>query len=363
MNGLTLVPSISQKARETAPASRSSVIVVTFHRAMLRLGLCCLFLREPIRFRALTAKYLLSLPKSRRPLYVSNVCLHNSRSLLEAVETVSRLGIGAFRVMSPLFPRITHPEVGYRIEDLPDGERIFHHLSQVRTLARKNRIRLSFHPDLFILLSSPNKDVTENSIRELEYQGFVAEKIGAQVINIHGGGEYEDKKAALMRVREHYRYLSPRVRKRLTLENDDRVYSVRDLLPVCSALRIPLVYDVHHHRCRSDDLSVEEATRSALLTWEPRRQDAYFHISSPRNGWSSGDPRSHADYIDPRDFPVEWKDLNLTVDVEAKAKELAVIRLMKSLRLDSPAPVGGGTTRRKGNSRACSQGIDTNRNQ
>ena len=269
--------------------------------------------------------------------------------------------MGAFRVMSPLFPRITHPEVGYRIEDLPDGETILQHLSLVRALARKNHIRLSFHPDQFILLSSPKKDVTENSIRELEYQGFIAEKIGAQVINIHGGGEYGNKKAALMRVQEHYRYLSPRVRKRLTLENDDRVYSVRDLLPVCSCLRIPLVYDVHHHRCRPDGLSVEEATRSALLTWRPRKQQPYFHLSSPRQGWRGKDVRSHADYIDPGDFPAEWEGLDLTIDVEAKAKELAVIRLMKDLGLESPASDAGGSTRLRRGPKACPQGIDTNR--
>jgi UV DNA damage endonuclease len=54
-----------------------------------------------------------------------------------------------------------------------------------------------------------------------------------------------------------------------------------------------------------------------------------FHISSPRNGWNSSDSKSHADYINPADIPGTWCDLHsFTLDVEAKAKELAVLRLM-----------------------------------
>ena len=45
-----------------------------------------------------------------------------------------------------------------------------------------------------------------------------------------------------------------------------------------------------------------------------------------------------SDYIDAGDFPVEWLGWPLTVDVEAKAKELAVARLMADLnREDAPS--------------------------
>jgi len=32
------------------------------------------------------------------------------------------------------------------------------------------------------------------------------------------------------------------------------------------------------------------------------------------------------------DFPEFWKDLNLTVEVEAKAKEIAILQLMENLK-------------------------------
>ena len=106
---------------------------------------------------------------------------------------------------------------------------------------------------------------------------------------------------------------------------------MRDLLPLAECLRIPLVYDVHHHRCLPDGLSVEEATRLAGATWQATGGEQYCHISSPRLGWQGGNPKPHADYIDPDDVPVCWRGRSMTVDVEAKAKELAVLRLMRDL--------------------------------
>jgi UV DNA damage endonuclease len=150
----------------------------------------------------------------------------------------------------------------------------------------------------------------------------------ADLINIHAGGVYGDKGAALQRFRQVFLLLPERVRSRLTLENDDVSYTPRDLLPVCEQLSIPLVYDVHHHRCNPDGLSVEEATKLAGETWQRVGREQYCHISSPRTGWGSGNPKPHADYIDPADFPECWRGRKMTVDIEAKAKELAVVRLM-----------------------------------
>ncbi len=86
-----------------------------------------------------------------------------------------------------------------------------------------------------------------------------------------------------------------------------------------------LVYDVHHHRCRPDALSIKAATALAMTTWGSRAP--WMHISSPRDGWSGTNPRAHADYVDPADFPSEWTNCDVTIDVEAKAKERAVVAI------------------------------------
>jgi len=91
---------------------------------------------------------------------------------------------------------------------------------------------------------------------------------------------------------------------------------------------IPLVYDVHHHRCLADGRDVEKTTELAISTWN---REPLFHLSSPKYGWESNNPRNHHDYIDAKDFPLYWKNLDITVEVEAKAKELAVLKLKQDM--------------------------------
>jgi UV DNA damage endonuclease len=152
--------------------------------------------------------------------------------------------------------------------------------------------------------------------------------LARDVINIHAGGGYGDKPAALKRMGQVVKTLSQAVRSRLTLENDDRIYTPKDILPLCQEYQLPLVYDVHHHRCLPDGLSVKEVTTAALKTWG---REPLFHISSPRQGWQGAQPGWHHDYIDENDFPVEWRLLDITIEVEAKAKELAVRKLYADL--------------------------------
>jgi UV DNA damage endonuclease len=297
----------------------------------IRLGLCCIFREEPVRFRAITAKYLLRFSRKEQLQKLSGICLQNSENLLAALRFLQENRIGAFRILSPFFPRFTHPDVGYRLHDLPDAEAIRQNLKRAKKFRDVHDIRLSFHPDQFIVLSSPQKRVVENALKELEYQAMLAQLVGAEVINIHGGGAYGEKKPTLQRFKENFSLLSSGVKERLTLENDDRTYTVADLAPICEDLHIPLVFDVHHHRCKPGGLTLEEATVLSRRSWDHVGREPYFHISSPLKGWQGKDPRPHADYIDPHDFPDCWKGFDVTVDVEAKAKELAVLQLQKQL--------------------------------
>lgn len=299
---------------------------------MLRLGLCCLFRQTAIKFRSTTAKSLMKLSRDDQLARLDQLCLENSRALIAALDEVERLGFGAFRVLSPLFPLYTHPDVGYRLDQLPSASEIHSLLAEVKQRKDTYHLRLSFHPDQFVLLSSPRPEVTASSLQELAYQADLAELIGADVINIHAGGVYGDKLAALRRLGQQIEKLPTAIRRRLTFENDDQSYTVADLLPLCADYSIPLVYDVHHHRCNPDGLSIEEATSACLETWERVGREPYLHISSPKHGWEQN-PKPHADFIERADFPDEWLGLNATLDVEAKAKETAVLRLKAEMSL------------------------------
>lgn len=292
----------------------------------MRFGLCCIFLNEPIRFRRTSARYLSRMPRPRQLEHLATLCRHNAQSLLRALEYCSHNGIGAFRVNSQILPLKTHPQAGYRVEDLPGHRDIVAAFRACGRFARAHALRTSLHPDQFILLSSADAGVVERSAADLDYQAEVAEWIGADVINFHGGGAYGDKPLALRRLAANVRRLPDRVRRRLSLENDDRVYTPADLLPVCRDLRLPLVYDIHHHRCLPDGVGIDETTAAVLTTWD---REPLFHVSSPRDDGRS--LREHHDYIRPSDVPPSWLELDITMDVEAKAKELAVVRLMREL--------------------------------
>lgn len=292
----------------------------------MRLGLCCVFVEEPIRFRVITAKALSTLDPRARVERLEALALHNARSLYSAVEFCAGSGIGCFRVNSRILPLCTHPEHGYAPSAL--GEDVEAAFRGCGELARRADVRLTFHPDQFVVLSSLSEKVVRSSLAEIEYQAEVAEWIGADVINLHAGGAYGDKTAALARLAESVHRLSSGARKRLTLENDDRSYTPSELLPVCLELKVPFVYDAHHHRCLPDGLDVETATRLAVDTWD---REPLFHVSSPKGGWEAANPRSHSDYIDVADFPGLWEEMACTVEVEAKAKELAVLALAEAL--------------------------------
>lgn len=296
---------------------------------MIRLGLCCIFKEEPIKFRIITAKRLSSFERWEQLQLLSELTLHNAKALKNALEFCAANGIRDFRVLSQINPLRTHPEAGYSLQDLPDREEIINTYHECRRFNRQHNIRTGFHPDQFIVLSTPHEQVLRASLAELEYQAEISELIGADVINIHGGGVYGEKEVSLKRLRNRLDKLPGNIRSRLTLENDDRNYTPSDLLPVCRDLQIPLVYDVHHHRCLPDNLSIEEATESALKTWN---REPLFHISSPREGWNSPKPQYHHDYIDIDDFPEVWGSLDITLEVEAKAKELAIKKFAGQLK-------------------------------
>lgn len=290
----------------------------------VRWGLCCLVVDAPLRFRAATHAYVWRLSPADRRSYINAIALHNAGTLVDVLNYCRTLDIRAFRISSQLFPLATHPLSGYRLIDLPDAVEIHRRLDFARTVAIESGIRLSFHPDQFIVLNSTRPEVVASAVAELEWQGEMAEAVGADVICLHGGSATGGVDDALLRLMEGIARLSPRARTRLALENDDRCFAAINLLPACLAAGVPLVLDAHHHRILPGGLSIEEATDWTVATWNDR--EPYFHVSSPRLGWEKGDPRPHADFVDPTDVPSYWVEsgIGLTIDVEAKAKERAV---------------------------------------
>lgn len=310
---------------------------------VIRLGLCCTFRDEPIKFVNTTATAIGRISRQEALAKLARLCAANAEALLASLRFCADHGIGCFRINSQVLPLKTHPLHGYDLADLPGAEAIIQRFKESGTFAREHRLRTSFHPDQFVVLNSHQPGVVAASIREIEYQAEVAEWAGADVVNVHGGGAFGDKAKALADFARNLARLSSSARRRLTVENDDKIYTPADLLLLCRAEGIPLVYDVHHHRCNPDGMTEEEATEQAVATWD---REPLFHISSPLEGWRGPRPERHHDFIDVKDFPPCWSGLDLTVEVEAKAKEVAVLKLKKELEKRSK-PRRFSTVRKK----------------
>ena len=260
--------------------------------------------------------------------YASELALQNCRDLVTIIKWNEEFGIRQFRMSSDIFPWMAY----YDFKDLPDYTRITNLLKGVGTLAAKYDHRLTFHPGHFNALGSPNPVVVEKTIKELNQHSEIMDLIGLTIspynkINIHVGGAYGDKEAALQRWINNYNKLNYNTRKRLTVENDDKenMYSVKELYEgIYKKCGVPIVFDFYHHKFCTGGLTEQEALELALSTW-PKDITPCTHYSESRRKEhldESIKAQAHSDLIQDK-IPTYGNEFDCVI--EAKHKELAVI--------------------------------------
>ena len=275
-----------------------------------------------------------------------------SLQYLDAIfDYLSRHSIDMYRMTSDLAPYATHP-------DLPQ----FH--NQVKEFARELRrtgdkarqldLRLSLHPSQFIVLNSPDAAVRKKSIWDLRVQAELLDTMELNeeaVIVIHAGGAYGDIESGIDRWCQTWEQLPERVRARLVLENDDVRYSAANILRIHQRTGVRLIFDVQHFWClNSEGLELRPTFEKFLASW-PKSQQPKMHFSSPRTEMrqvtrkdrKTGKPKTvlqppiwtgHADFNHPFEFISfcrSMADLDFDVMLEAKAKDLALLRLRQDL--------------------------------
>lgn len=301
----------------------------------IELGLCCKFHREPIKFKAYTLsniKRIREIDRVAAKEKVWGVVQHNIRSLQEALDYCREHIIGSFRITSDLIPHLTTMRKFNILRD-HDLAHIRKQLSQIET----HGIVLSMHPGQHVNMGSPHPGVIENSLLDLNEHFLVAEPMGCTEINIHVGGAYGDKPLATKRFIENMRALIPHDKLRhVTIENDELNYSVADVAAIAAELGIRATYDVHHQRCYEAKHPATGSEREYLelcrSTWAGYGYQR-VHISSPKFGYANAvSIRAHHDLINVADVPLwlyDYPDIHL--DIEAKAKELAIADLQQKL--------------------------------
>jgi UV DNA damage endonuclease len=239
--------------------------------------------------------------------------------------------IAVFRFTSRLVPLATYPAIaGWDY----CGE-FRQQLAKIGAIIQQGKLRISAHPDHYTVLNSPETNVVEGAIEDLRYHAALFDAMGlgneAKLV-LHVGGVYHDKVQSLARFQTQCNKLPGNIRERLIIENDDKSYTARDVLTLCEHMMLPMVFDVHHHRCCGDGTAITDILPAIFATWGAAIPKVHF--SSPKDGANA---RAHADYIDIDEFLhflLSAKECNRNFDVmiEAKKKDQALFALMDQLK-------------------------------
>lgn len=266
--------------------------------------------------------------------YAGQLGLENSLDLYKILQWNHETGINLFRISSDIFPWASE----YGMENSPYYKRIETILRGCGVFAQKVSMRITSHPGPFNVLTSPRENVIQNTITDLELHGKVFDMMGLEqspynLMNIHCNGVYGDKKTAMDRFIDNFQRLSPSVQSRLTVENDDKqsMYSTKDLMYIHEKLGIPIVFDYHHHRFNTGGQTEREALQLAISTW-PKGITPLVHYSESKALHEENPkikPQAHSDYIN--QLP-ETYGYDLDIEVEAKAKELAILPYLGKTR-------------------------------
>lgn len=291
-----------------------------------RLGYCCINLSLADKKISANRGMIKKTFETKGQDYAGELAYLNLCDLLEIIKWNVDNDIMVYRMSSDIFPWMSE----YEITKLYNFSQIQEKLIEIGEFVIESGIRVSMHPGQFDVLCSPNPAVVNKTIKDLNQHSEIMDLMGLPIghrfpINIHLGGTYGDKESAAQRFCENFEKLADSTKKRLVVENDDKAaqYSVSDLyLMVYKKIGTPITFDYHHHRFNTGDLNEEAAFNLAYSTWDCT---PLYHYSSCKKTFedSSVIARSHADYVYEK---IRTYDANIDIEIEAKAKDLAVLK-------------------------------------
>ena len=259
-----------------------------------------------------------------------------TRSNIEDLEKILRYNIENnihfYRITSNLIPLGTHPEVNFKYRTY--FKKDFEYIGKI---IKDNNMRVDTHPDQFNVINSLRDEVVENTIKSLKFQSQLFDDInyknGKMVIHI--GSSQGGKEESIKRFVNNLKYFPKEVVSRLILENDDKVFSARDVLDICKSVKLPMVLDVHHHICKNDGEKLSDIINEVFDTWKNEELPPKIHFSSPKE---FDNDRKHADFIDSKSFmdfiylAKEKSNRNFDIMIEAKKKDLALLKLVEDIK-------------------------------
>jgi UV DNA damage endonuclease len=265
--------------------------------------------------------------------YVSELIILNLKDTLKIIDYNIQNDIFIYRLSSDSFPWMSE----YSFDDLPNFSIIKSLLLKIGDKIKSNNIRVSYHPGPFNVLASENISVVKKTISELNRHAEIMDLMGLEQshfypINIHINTTKPTREEAADRFVDNFNLLSESCKKRLTVENDDspNQYSVKMLYDwIYNKISVPIVFDQHHYNYGEKDQTMETALKMAFSTWGNIKP--LTHMSSPKTLEDvNGRKTAHADYIYEE---INTYGLEFDTEIEAKAKDLAVIEYRNKFKL------------------------------
>lgn len=263
---------------------------------------------------------------------LKNVTFSNLDDLESILKYNMENNIHFYRLTSKLIPLGTHPEVSWDY-----GKYFSKELNRMGKIIKSSNMRVDAHPDQFNVINSVKENVVKDTVRNLNHAvdlfDYMDYPEGKLVIHI--GSSANGKEDSIKRFISNFKTFPQRIKERLILENDDKVFTAKEVLGICEEINVPMVVDVHHHNCKNDKNNIEDLLETIFNTWNKEVLPPKIHFSSPKEG---GLDRKHADYIEVDDFAKfldlakERVDRDFDVMIEAKKKDQALHKLMKDLR-------------------------------
>lgn len=251
----------------------------------------------------------------------------NLNSLEKLIDYNIKNNIKLFRISSDIIPFGSSP-----VNTLAWWELFKPQFEQIGSKIKSSGMRVSMHPGQYTVLNSPDEDVVSRAVEDLNYHTRFLDNLGvgpAHKIILHIGGVYQEKEKAMERfVKTYQTLLSDAIKKRLVIENDDRSYTVSEVLTISQATGAPVIYDNLHNAINTSDVTKDDAYWIELTrkTWkvEDGRQKIHYSQQSPMNRIGA---HTQTIAIDPfLDFYHQVSREDLDIMLEVKDKNLSAVK-------------------------------------
>lgn len=261
---------------------------------------------------------------------LKNTVKNNLDCLLKILKFNIKNDIFFFRISSNTVPFASHPICKFNWVD--------HFKNQFREIGKfikEHDIRISMHPDQFIVINSLKPAVVDKSIKDLVYHANVLDAMGLDntaKIQIHVGGVYGNKKEAIDRFYRVYKSLKQSIKNRLVIENDDRSYSLKDCLEINKRIGIPIIFDTLHHEIKNNHEPQRESILKAKETWKHEDGLLMIDYSTQEIGEKRGKHTTSIELNAFKKFLIDIKGIDLDIMLEIKDKEKSALKAVSVLK-------------------------------